>query len=228
MALTLGPVTFDEAHTTVKEKLEEVGGRNERRITVSGLIVGPNTVTAVEAEMDAVLDAASVEDFTAELSLRTGRRFLVRRNAFSREINRESLVGSFVLELAAQDPFETSTGTTSVPWTIAASGAQLIMNSAGNAPALPRFTVIATGTIVDPTFSDGSRILSLSGTVQVGEKLIIDSEVKTMEIDGVDVLPYATGDFPEIAPETTTWTYTDDPSSSHTASATVVYRDRWW
>ena len=38
MAVTLGSVTFDDAHTTVREKLEEVGGRNERRITVSGAI----------------------------------------------------------------------------------------------------------------------------------------------------------------------------------------------
>ena len=82
MAITLGPVTFDDAHTTAKEKLEEVGGRNERRVTVSGAIVGQNTVAAIEAQLDAILDAASVEDFSAELSLRSGRRLFVRRNEF--------------------------------------------------------------------------------------------------------------------------------------------------
>ena len=61
MPITLGSVTFDELNTTVREKQEEVGGRNERRITLSGLILGESSVTAIEAHLDAMLDAASLE-----------------------------------------------------------------------------------------------------------------------------------------------------------------------
>ena len=228
MAVTLGNVTFDEAHTTVREKLEEVGGRNERRITVSGMIADQNTVAGIEAQLDAILDAASVEDFLAELSLRSGRRFLVRRNAFVREIQGESLVGSFTLELAAQNPFEESTGTTTENWSISASGQTLVVSSAGNVYARPKITFIPTGTVINPTFSDGTRIFAFSGTVQNGEKFIVDPEANVVTLQGIDVTPYTTGDFPRIAPEGTTLTYTDDPSSSHTALAILTFRDRWW
>ena len=94
MAVTLGSVTFEVANTTVKEKQEEVGGRNERSVTVSGVIVGESTVAAIEGKLDAIIDAASVEDYTAVLSLRDSRQLMVRRNAFTREVNGESLVGA--------------------------------------------------------------------------------------------------------------------------------------
>src|SRR5690606_1988193 len=106
MPITLGNVTFDEANTTVREKLEEVGGRNERRITISGLVLGDSTPASIEARLDAILDAASLEDYTGELSLRPGRRLLVRRDAFKRELRPEELVGAFTLELSAREPFE--------------------------------------------------------------------------------------------------------------------------
>ena len=40
MAIVLGSVTFDETHTTVRERFEEVGGRDARAIDISGVIVG--------------------------------------------------------------------------------------------------------------------------------------------------------------------------------------------
>ncbi len=228
MPVTLGPVTFEEAHTTVREKLEEVGGRNERRVTVSGLILGENTVADIEARIDAVLDAASVEDYSAVLSLRAGRRLLVRRNAFKREIRGDELVGAFTLELEARSPFEESTGETQIPWTIAASGAQLNAASAGTLYAEPVIAMTATGTLVDPSVSDGTRTVAYSGTVADGETLVFDAVAPKATLEGVDVTPYTRGEFPRIPPEGSTLVYTDDATSSHTASATATFRDRWW
>ena len=90
MAITLGSVSLDEANTAVREDLEEVGGRNERRIRLTGSIVGENSVAAIHDRLDGILDAASVEDFSAELSLRAGRRMFVRRDKFRREVLGES------------------------------------------------------------------------------------------------------------------------------------------
>ena len=228
MAITLGPVTFDDAHTTIREKLEEVGGRNERRITISGAIVGQNTVAAIEAQIDAILDAASVEDFSAELSLRPGRRLFVRRNEFSREVQGEALVGAFKLELEAKNAFEESTSITTVNWTVTASGQTQAASSSGTVYAKPKISLVATGTIVDPSFSDGSRTISFSGTVQDGETLVLDADAATATLEGSDVTPYTSGSFPRISPEGVTLTYVDDAASSHTAQITVTYRDRWW
>ncbi len=228
MAITLGPVTFDDAHTTVREKLEEVGGRNERSITVSGAIVGQSSVSAIEAQIDAILDAASVEDFSAELSLRSGRRLFVRRNEFSREVQSEALVGAFTLELEAKDTFEESTSITTVNWTVTTSGETQAASSAGTVYAKPNISLVATGTIVDPSFSDGSRTISFSGTVQDGETLVLDAATASATLEGSDVTPYTSGLFPRISPEGVTLTYVDDAGSSHTAQVTVTYRDRWW
>ena len=228
MAVTLGSVTFDEAHTTVREELDEVGGRNERAVTISGMIVGQNTVAAIETEIDAILDVASVEDFSAELNLRTGRRLFVRRKSFKREVQGAALVGAFTIELEAQDPFEDSTVLTTVNWTVTASGQTQAASSAGTVYATPRIALVASGTIVDPALSDGTRTLSFSGTVQDGEALVLEASDSTATLEGVDVLPYTSGRFPRISPEGTTLTYTDNAASTHTAQVTITYRDRWW
>ena len=43
MAVTLDSVTFDESHTSIEEKLDEVGGRDEKEIEITGMIVGEST-----------------------------------------------------------------------------------------------------------------------------------------------------------------------------------------
>lgn len=228
MPITLGSVTFDEADTTVREKLEEVGGRNERRITISGLVLGDSTPAAIETRLDAILDEASLEDYTGVLSLRAGRRLLVRRDAFKRELRLEELVGAFTLELSAREPFEESSAETTVNWTIAASGATLSMMPSGTMDARPIITLTATGTLVNPTLNDGTRTMAFSGTVPDGQALVFDAPAGKVRLAGADVTPYTTGEFPRLTPEGTTLTYTDSAGSSHTASATVRYRSRWW
>lgn len=228
MAITLGSVTFDERYTTVREKHEEVGGRNERKVTISGAIVGESDAAGIEARLDAILDEASAEDYTAELSLRAGRRILVRRNKFSREVSGEPLVGSYTLELGAKEAFEESAASSSVNWTVTTSGATKNVTTSGNVFSLPSITLVATGAVVNPSFSDGERTISYSGTVADGETLVFDAVACVVTLEGSDVTPYTAGIFPRIAPEGTTLTYVDDATSSHTAAVTVTYRDRWW
>ncbi|MBI4556565.1 MAG: hypothetical protein HY706_03195 [Candidatus Hydrogenedentes bacterium] len=228
MPITLSDYTFDDANTTVREKHEEVGGRDARRIEIEGLVLGKTTVAAIEAELDAILDAASKEDFSAELSLRAGRRLWVRRDAFTREVSAAALVGSFELRLLAKDPFEESAQATSVVWSITASGATRAFSSGGNATTGPVITLVAAGEIVNPSFSDGVHLIGYSGIVADGATLVFDGALGEVRLDGDDVTPYSRGSFPEIAPDGTTLIYTDDAASSHTASVTVAFHDRWW
>lgn len=228
MAMTLGSFTFDDAHTKAHEEYEEVGGREQRAIEISGMVAGKATVADIEAELDAILDAASLEDYGAELSLRSGRRLNVRRLTFKRDVAADSLLGAFVLRLESKEPFEESTSVTSAPWSISASGAQKAVSSSGNVFAEPTITLVASGDVVSPSFSDGTRTMAYAGTVEDGSTLVFDAAAGTVKLDGEDVTPYTTGEFVRVEPEGTTLTYTDDASSSHTASVTVAYRDRWW
>ena len=228
MAITLGSVTFDAAHTTVREKYEEVGGRDARHIEISGVIMGLHSVADIEAQLDAILDAASAEAYDAALSVRDGRRLWVRRAKYTREVSRDSLVGSFTLALDANNPFEESTSLSSVSWTLAGSGATKSVTAHGNVFSPPTISMQAVGIIVNPSFSDGTRTIAYSGTVGTGKILVFDGASGSVLLDGEDVTPYTTGAFPQIAPEGTVLRYVDDPASSHTASVNATYRDRWW
>ena len=228
MPITLGTLELDPEHTSVREHLEEVGGRDERRFDVTGLITGESTVDAIEARLDAILDVASQDDYSAAFSLRPGRRFWVRREGFARTIARDSLVGSFTLTLAARDPFEVAVDPTVATWAISASGATTSLSTAGNLFSKPAVSLVAVGDLVNPSFSDGERTIAYTGTVGDAQTLVFDAPEGKVLLDGEDVTPYCSGLFPRIEPEGTTLTYEDDAAGSHTADVTVTYRDRWW
>lgn len=228
MAVTLGSITFDGENTTIDDRLEEVGGRDERHITISGLIIGESDVASIEAKLDAILDAASVKDYSSVLSLRAGRQLYVRRARFDRTVEGNHLVGSFSLVLLAKNPKEESTSETSASWNVSVSGATQAITPGGNTSTRPRFTLVATGTLVHPSISDGTRTITYEGIVADGETLVFDGPNAAATLEGNDVTPYTTGLFPEATPEGTTLTYSDDGSSSHTASITIAHRDQWW
>lgn len=228
MPVTLGSVSFDPSAVTVRERHEEVGGRRERVIEIAGVIAGLSSEGAIHDVLDAVLNEASSEDYSVALSVRAGRRMFVRRAEFVRNTSVEALTGTFELTLSARDPFEESTALHSVAWPITASGAELELDTNGNASAQLAITLTAIGTIVNPSFSDGVRTIAYSGTLSTGDVLRVDGAAGTALLNGHDVLPYVSGVFPQLEPGGVTLTYEDDATSSHAVSVTVEYRDRWW
>jgi hypothetical protein len=227
MPIVLESYAFKPGTTSAKERYEEVGGRNERRITIEGLI-SKSTTTAIETELDTILKLASSEDATAVLSIRPGRRLLVRRNKFVRDMSHERLAGAFELELVAPNPNEESEMETEVEWEISASGAALPLTSAGTANSELVIAVQAIGDLVNPAFSDGIRTLEFEGVVPAGSWLVINGHAQMVSRDAELVTPYTRGLFPLLTPPSALLTYTDHASSSHNAVATITYRDRWW
>ncbi|MCC6795495.1 MAG: hypothetical protein IT366_10275 [Candidatus Hydrogenedentes bacterium] len=228
MPMTLGSTTFDPFATSVCERHEEVGGRRERVIEIAGVIAGLPSEGAIHDALDAILNEASSEEYSVALSVRAGRRMFVRRAEFVRNVSAEALTGAFELTLSARDPFEESTALHSVAWPISASGADLDLDTSGNAAANLAIALTAVGTIVSPTFTDGERAIAYNGTLSAGDVLWFDGSAGAATLNGVDVLPYVFGVFPQLDPEGATLTYTDDAASSHAANVAVEYRDRWW
>jgi hypothetical protein len=228
MAITLGALTFDERHTDLSETLEEVGGRNERRITVKGLIVGEESVSDIHDQIDVILDAASTEDFSAALIIRSGRQLNVRRRGFQRDVRADVLTGSYTLELEAREPYEEAIAGVLENWTVTTSGDTQVSTPGGNRNTPTKITLVATGSIVNPTVSDGVDTISYSGFVSDGESLVFDGRDEVVTLEGSDVIAYTSGVFPNLEPGGTTLTYTDDVTSSHTAGLTVEYKARWW
>ena len=228
MVIALGDVTFDDAHTTVREKHEEVGGRDAREIELSGLIVGESSVGAIESKLDDILAAVSDADYGAVLSVRTGREMYVRRRAFVREVSGERLVGSFALTLDAENPFEVSSTETVIEWNITESGMTIPIAPGGNVFAELVVTLVAQGNVVNPTFVAEGRTLSYPGIVQNGHELVLDGVSKIATLGGEDVTPYTSGLFLRLGLPQSTVGYGDDESSSHTAAVTLSFRSRWW
>jgi hypothetical protein len=222
----LGAYTFDARATAVREAQAESGGRDAREIRLTGLLGG--TAEELETALDAIVAAAGDGDVETALSLRTGRRLVVRRVGFTREIARDERTATFVLDLEARDPYESSESVHSHAWEVTASGNTLNVASAGNVYARPVITLVASGDVVAPAFSVGERTLTYDGIVPDGESLVLNGETGRVWLLGEDVTPYTSGVFPRIGPGATILTYTDDALSSHTAEVTVDFRDRWW
>lgn len=223
----LGTYTFDERHTSVTDTVDEVAGRTRRIFVVSGLIVDKTTETDIVAELDAIADAVS-EGRWVSFSVRPGRDFTVERIEMSRRVDTRELIGAFTLRLGARDPFERDTTDTHISWPVSSSGSAKTFTSGGNVFSEPTIAIESSGDVINPSITDGSRTFKYWGTVADGETLLFDAAARTVTLDGKDVMPYTTGEFPRVSPEGTTLTYTDAASSSHTASVTVSWKNRWW
>jgi len=227
VAIALGSIEFDENTTAIREELKEIGGRDARAVRLSGIVIGEHSVEAVEARLDAILAMVPEDACTTSLAVRPGRRFFVRRTGFSREVNKKTLTGSFVLDVAADDPFEQAVVETAIPWSVTASGDHLAVETAGTANALWTIVLVPAGDIVRPAFSDGTRTLVYDGVVADGQGLETDGAAGRVTLDGKDVTPYTEGLFPRIGPPGASLVYTDE-GGSHAASVTVRVRDRWF
>jgi hypothetical protein len=228
MAITLNGLLLDEMLSSIQEQHEEVGGRDARTVKITGLLLGETSVAALEARLDAVLHAASAVDYSAALSIRPGRRLLVRRAAFRREIQHARLVGMFTLKLEARDPFEEAESLTEIAWPVTASPSLLLVNSGGTASALPRIKLTAARVLIRPAVSDGTRRLEYDGIVKVGSRLEFDTARARVTLDDEVVTPYTRGAFPQLEPGETTLTYTDESTGTDSGAATVAFRERWW
>ena len=227
MSISVGSYTFNTRTTVVREQYELVGGKQTRAIRITGLLRGAADEAALIAALDGITEAVSAASPVA-VSLRPGRRMLARREGFSREVNGQTLTGQFVLDLRAETAWEESAALHEDVWNIGLSGATFDVNHAGNAMVDPAIALAAEDLLILPSVSDGTRTLTYEGTVSTGSTLLIDGVVREVRLDGSDVTPYTSGEFPLLAPGETTLTYTDDPGSSHLVTAQIAFRDRWW
>lgn len=228
MPITLGSYTFDERLTSVTEKLEEVGGRDERRITIKGMIVGKETTQEIHDELDLILAAASAQDYSTELAIRSSRRLMVRRDGFVRDVRGESLTGGFTLELNALYPYEESDSETQLVWPVFLSGDTLPVAPGGNAVTDMKFTLTPSLDMVNPYFTDGLNKFLYNGTVTGGSTLVIDGVNRTVSLNGDDALAYTVGTFPRLDPAGTTLLFGCNAGFGQSGTVLIDFRARWF
>lgn len=227
MPITLNNYAFDPHATSVREDHQEIAGQDGRNIRINGIIAGLSSAASVESAIDAVLAAAS-EDEDNLLSLRSGRVLRVRRLKFTREIQQDGLVGRYELTLRAENPFEEDTAPTILPWTVTTSGATYALTQPGNAPTPARLVVLANADLNTPSLGDGVRTITYDGVLPTGSTLEFDGILHQARLDGADVTPYVSGEFPLLLPGSNTLTFSDAPGSAHLAQVAIYFNARWW
>ncbi len=227
MAITLGTLSLDERYVAVKERFEEVGGRDERRVELTGLVSDVSTVAGIEARLEEILREASTNRSWTTFSVRAGRRLWVRRLSYEREVQRGRKTGVFKLVLEVRDFFEESDTETVVTWE-AFSGSTREFASSGTGATPISAVIVPEVDVTSWALSDGTNTLSAQGVFAAGVAIRVDGVARKVWVGEREITGYVEGTFPEVRPEGTTLTYTDSDEGAHAAAITVSYRDRWW
>lgn len=227
MGITLGEYAFGESVTSVRESLKERGGRDARVVLIKGVLEGFASVAALEAELDALVAAASDAEEVA-LVLRPGRRLWVKRTGFVREVYRDALTAAFELSLEAPDAVEEAEEESVVAGVYTDTQQTLSVPANGNTPARPRIALVPEGPLTRPSVGVGDSALTYDGVVAAGQSLVVDAAAGAVLLDGVDVTPYTAGVPPLLAPGSNILTYADESISIPNIAVTVRFHSRWW
>ena len=225
----VGSFVFREETTVAESRTEFVFGRVRRVVTLAGVLNGFSSRSAYEAAIAEV--RRELERFDrgeTDFSLTAGRFIEGRRRRFDLVRNDAGCFAAVHLEILAADRYERSESESAEVVAIAASPQTVPLEPDGNWPALPRLRLEAVGTIVNPSFSDGTRTLSAALTLAPGDVLELDGENRTASKNGSEnVLHLISGEFPEVHPAGTDLEYADETPGGPDATLTVAWRDLW-
>lgn len=226
MELTIDGYTFDPARTAMREERQEIAGQESRLFRITGMLPSNGDPAAVEAVLD-YLGATLAPEAVVDLFLHPGRRLPVRRQKFTREIHADTGDARFEILLRAEQRYEESTGILDLHWTATESGAQYTFEANGTAIMKPAILLQADAVLTAPSITDGVRTITYNAVLLAGAELRLDSVAAQASLDGVDITPYVSGEFPWIGPGTNLFSYTDETVGAFNAELRIIYSERW-
>ncbi len=221
-----------------------------RPITLAGVIIAPSQAL-LEQAMEQLRAAAALSDALLPVWETISKQAMVRRSGKPLLQYLTDTRASFSVMVTAEDPRRYSTtaqsGTTGLPVTtggitfpvtapfaFASSGATgtIAAANAGTMETRPVLTVAGpvVAPLVSALYADGSvRQLVYSQTLQSGEQLVIDTDARTVLLNGVSRRRFMSvpQGWPTI-PASSTVTYQFQSSTySASASLTAAWRSAW-
>ncbi len=226
---SVGDFTFPERRTVVTVRTREVLSRVRREIEIVSLFCSYASLSQLESDLEALEGALERFDRReAGLSLHPGRYLMGWRRDWQKLIEPQARAASIRLLALTDDRFERSVEEHVLNVSITQQNQATPVSQAGNGLAFPRFLLTATGTLINPSFSDGSRTLTCNVQLSPGETLEIDSDRRSVLKNGTtNVLSQTSGEFPLLEPGGGELVYADDAASSHLGSLEIRYRDLW-
>lgn len=226
---SVGDFTFPARRTVVTVRTREVLSRVRREIEIVSLFCSYTSLSQLESDLERL--EGELERFDrreAGLSLHPGRYLMGWRRDWRKLIEPQARTASIRLLALTDDRFERSVEEHVLNVTIVQQSQATPVSQAGNGWAFPRFLLTATGTLIDPSFSDGARTLTCNIQLSPGETLQIDSDRRSVLKNGTtNVLSQTSGEFPLLEPGGGELVYADDAASSHLGNLEIRYRDLW-
>ncbi len=226
---SVGDFTFPERRTVVTVRTREVLSRVRREIEIVSLFCSYASLSQLESDLEML--EGELERFDrreAGLSLHPGRYLMGWRRDWQKLIEPQARAASIRLLALTDDRFERSIEEHVLNVSVAQQSQATPVSHAGNGWAFPQCSIAATGTLINPSFSDGSRTLTCNVQLSPGETLQIDSDRRSVLKNGTaNVLSQTLGEFPLLEPGGGELVYADDAASSHLGSLEIRYRDLW-
>lgn len=226
---SVGDFTFPERRTVVTVRTREVLSRVRREIEIVSLFCSYASLSQLESDLEML--EGELERFDrreAGLRLHPGRYLMGWRRDWQKLIEPQARAASIRLLALTDDRFERSIEEHILNVSISHQNQTTQVSHTGNGWAFPRCSITATGTLINPSFSDGSRTLTCTVQLSPGETLAIDSDRRSALKNGTtNVLSQTLGEFPLLEPGGGELVYADDAASSHLGNLEIRYRDLW-
>lgn len=162
----------------------------------------------------------------ATLSLQPGRYFQGRRRRFDIHPGARSLAAGVDLLVWTADRFERSETLHAVDGDTHEGVCRFALFNRGNWPAPLRIELEAASRIEQVTTHTGNEVFELNTPVNAGQRLTIDTEQRTAELDGVNVFEVCNQNFTSIAPGGNELIIELGDVTAK-AACRVEFRDRW-
>lgn len=227
MTVSIGAFTFPETTTVVDVRTEFVLGRVRKVVRLSSVLnrfTDRDDYRAAVAQLD-----AEVERFDrgeSNLSIHSGRFLAGRRRKYIATRDEERCVSVVTLEALADDRYERSETLHTSEQPIAASPQTVALDTSGNWESLPRITLTANAALSNPALAGDSGTMTVAVDLDPGDVLVVDSDLRTVTVNGANRIQSASGDFPALAPGGGELTYSAT-AATHDSDITVTWRDRW-
>lgn len=191
-----------------------------RRITWEGYISNSGTYLKLRKELFGSAERT--------LRLNPDRKMTLKSLRFEKtlDIKEPEKNNKIIITMLAADTYEYSVAVQSAQVTVSASPATIEINNTGHAPTTPEWTITATGSIVNPVIDNGTDEIEWIGTLTAGDALVIKKDGSTT-VNGTASTPI--NDMPlKASSGKTTFTYRDDPDSSHSCILKAEWNDAYY
>jgi len=188
--------------------------KDSMSIQLSGSVVGA-TIGLVRTNLDTIKKVINSNRVKSNNELEQRELYLFEDRKFKVNVTQELLNHKSVLtyrdiklRFNVPEPFEIATQKTRHSETISSSPTTFtVSTNAGNAPATPIITITNNSSNISSLTLENcttGQVFSYVGTIATGEALVVDTDLLTVENNGVEDVANFTGDFDMVLfPEST-------------------------